>query len=74
MVVLGSMSIGGTVNKVTNLADIFQATLDAGGKKVLLPMSSAADIANVDPELFSKFEIIFYNSPVDAVYKALGVE
>ena len=54
MVVLGSMSIGGTVNKGTNLNDIMQATLDAGGKKLLLPMVSSADFAQGPPERISQ--------------------
>jgi len=73
MVVLGSMSIGGTIMKVSDLADVLQVCFDAGAKKVLLPMSSAVDIGMVPPELFSKFQTSFYQDPVDAVFKALGV-
>jgi len=74
MVILGSMSIGGTINKVEELANVLQVCFDAGAKKVLMPMSSATDIATVPPELFAKFQISFYQSPEDAVFKALGVE
>jgi ATP-dependent Lon protease len=74
MVVLGSMSIGGTITKVEELSNTLQACFDAGAKRILLPMSSAVDIGTVPPELFSKFQISFYNSPEDAVFKALGVE
>ncbi|MBN2326818.1 MAG: protease Lon-related BREX system protein BrxL [Candidatus Omnitrophica bacterium] len=72
LVILGSMSIGGTITKVSNLADTLQACLDAGAKRVLLPMSNAGDINTVPPELFSKFQINFYNTPEDAVRKAVG--
>jgi ATP-dependent Lon protease len=74
LVVLGSMSIGGTINKVDELASTLQVCFDAGAKKILLPMASAADIGTVPPELFAKFQISFYQSPEDAVFKALGVE
>ncbi len=74
MVVLGSMSIGGTINKVEVLSNTLQVCFDVGAKKVLLPMSSAVDISTVPPELFAKFQISFYQSPEDAVFKALGVE
>lgn len=74
MVVLGSMSIGGTITKVGELGNTLQACFDAGAKRILLPMSSAVDIATVPPELFAKFQISFYQSPEDAVFKALGVE
>jgi ATP-dependent Lon protease len=72
--VLGSMSIGGTITKVTELASALQVCFDAGAKRVLLPMSSAADIATVPSDLFAKFQISFYSSPEDAVIKALGIE
>ena len=74
LVVLGSMSLGGTINKVEELANTLQVCFDAGAKKVLLPMASAVDIATVPPELFAKFQMAFYQSPEDAVFKALGVE
>ncbi|RKD27639.1 ATP-dependent Lon protease [Caminicella sporogenes DSM 14501] len=74
MVILGSMSIGGTINKVEELASTLQVCFDAGAKKILLPMASASDISTVPPELFAKFQIAFYQSPEDAVFKALGVE
>lgn len=74
MAILGSMSLGGTIIKVDELANVLQVCFDAGAKKVLLPMASAPDIATVPPELFSKFQTSFYQDPVDAVFKALGVD
>ncbi len=74
LAVLGSFSIGGTINKVENLSDSLQVCLDAGAKRVLIPMSSAGDIATVPADLFAKFQISFYSSPEDAVVKALGIE
>ena len=74
LVVLGTMSIGGTINKIEDLANVLQVCFDAGAKKILLPMSSASDISTVPSELFSKFTVAFYNSPEDAVFKALGIE
>ncbi len=72
MVVLGSMSIGGTIKKVESLANVLQVAFDAGAKRILVPMSSAPDISTVPSELFAKFQISFYEDPVDAVFKALG--
>ncbi len=74
MVVLGSMSIGGTITKVEELANTLQVCFDAGAKKILIPMTSAADLSTVPSELFAKFQISFYQSAEDAVFKALGVE
>lgn len=74
MVILGSMTIGGTISKVEELANTLQVCFDSGAKKILLPMSSAVDISSVPSDLFAKFNISFYNSPENAVYKALGIE
>ena len=74
LVILGSMSIGGTIGKVEELANTLQVCFDSGAKRILLPMSSAADISSVPSDLFSKFNISFYNTPEEAVYKALGIE
>ncbi len=74
MVVLGDMTLGGVVNPVEDLAGTLQLAMDSGGRKVLLPMASASDIPTVPAEVFSKFQISFYADPVDAVYKALGVQ
>ena len=73
-VVLGDFSIGGTVMKVDELANTLQVCLDSGAKKVLLPIASAVDLASVPAELIGCFNLIFYNSVEDAVFKALGVE
>lgn len=60
--------------KVDELSNVLQVCLDSGAKKVLLPMTSATDIGTVPSELISSFNLIFYSSAEDAVFKALGVE
>lgn len=68
MVVLGSMTLGGVINPVQDLAASLQLAFDSGAKRVLLPMSSAMDIPTVPAELFTKFQVSFYSDPIDAVY------
>ena len=72
--VLGEISISGTIIKVDELANSLQVCLDSGAKKVLLPLTSAGDLGSVPAELIGCFNLIFYNSAEDAVFKALGVE
>ena len=74
LAVLGEISISGTLIKVDELANSLQVCLDSGAKKILMPITSAADLGAVPPELMGSFQIIFYNSAEDAVFKALGVE
>lgn len=74
IVVLGSMSLGGSIVPVENLAESLQVAFDAGGKRLLLPMASVKDIPTIPGELFAKFQTGFYADPTDAVFKALGVQ
>ncbi|MBQ9251904.1 MAG: protease Lon-related BREX system protein BrxL [Clostridia bacterium] len=74
LAVMGEISISGTLMKVEELANSLQVCLDSGAKKVLLPITSAADLSTVPAELIGCFNLIFYQTPEDAVYKALGVE
>ena len=60
--------------KLDGLADILQVCLDSGAKKVLLPITAAAELQHVPADLVGAFSLIFYNSVQEAVFKALGVD
>lgn len=74
LVVLGEISISGTMIKVDELANALQVCLDSGAKRVLIPATSMLDFVTVPPDLMSAFQLIPYQSAEDAVFKALGVE
>ena len=74
LVVLGSMSLGGNIIPVENIAETLQVAFDAGAKRILLPMASVKDIPTIPGELFAKFQTSFYSDAADAVFKALGVQ
>ena len=74
LAVLGEISIRGTMMKVDELANSLQVCLDSGAKRVLLPITSAAELGTVPADLIGSFNLIFYSSAEDAVFKALGVE
>ena len=74
IVVLGSMSLGGNIIPVETLAEAMRVALDAGARRILIPSSSVGDFQTVPGELLSKFQNSFYADPIDAVFKAMGVE
>ena len=74
MAVLGEITISGTILKAEELANVLQVCLDSGAKKVLLPTTSAVDIGSVPSDLVGAFSLIFYSTPQEAVFKALGVD
>jgi len=74
IVVLGSMSLGGNIVPVENLAESMRVALDAGARRILIPSSSVGDFQTVPGELLAKFQNSFFADPIDAVLKAMGVE
>jgi ATP-dependent Lon protease len=74
LAVLGDISISGTILKVDELASVLQVCLDSGAKKVIIPITSAPELGAVPADLIGAFSLIFYSTPQEAVFKALGVE
>ena len=74
LAILGEITISGTILKAEELANVLQVCLDSGAKKVLLPITSAVDIGTVPSDLVGAFSLIFYSTPQEAVFKALGVD
>ena len=73
MCVLGSMSIGGTIIPTSDLTGALQIAADAGAKRILLPVADMMQYSKVPADLVSKFSLEIYSDPVDAAFKALGI-
>jgi len=70
-IVLGEMSIHGTLIPLENLGEFLQVTSENGGKNVLIPLSCAKNLSLVPPEILSKLKIEFFVDPWDCLYKAI---
>ena len=73
LIVLGSMSLGGAIIGTDNLAEYMQIAADSGAKKVLLPASDMAQLSKVPTDIISKFSLLIYSDPIDAAFKAMGL-
>ncbi|WP_341299719.1 protease Lon-related BREX system protein BrxL [Lysinibacillus sp. FSL H8-0500] len=73
MVILGNMTVGGTIERIEELANVLQVCVDAGAKKVLLPSMSIVDLSSVPSDLVTALDPMFYKDANDAIFKALGV-
>lgn len=73
-VILGEISITGTLINVEELANTLQVCLDSGAKRILLPVTSKKELIGVPDDLFAAFDFLSYSSAEEAVFKALGVE
>lgn len=72
-VILGEISITGTLINVEELANTLQVCLDSGAKRILLPVTSKKELIGVPDDLFAAFDFLSYSSAEEAVFKALGV-
>lgn len=75
LVIPGILRISGTLELISNLEDVMRVAKNAGAKRVLLPMSSIADLQGISPELIGSVSPEFYNTGdiVSAAQKALGI-
>ncbi|WP_461213059.1 protease Lon-related BREX system protein BrxL [Lacticaseibacillus sp. GG6-2] len=73
LAVLGDVTISGVAAKFDDLADQLQIASDSGAKNILLPISSVEQLPLVPSDLVAKFNLNFYSTAQEAVFKALGV-
>ena len=74
LVILGEMSIHGTLLKVDKLTERLQLAMDQGAKKVMLPAENKRDFADIPSHILDKLQIIFYSDPITAAFRAMGIE
>ena len=73
LVICGRVVMSGSMMPVpTELEDIFVAVINAGAKKLMLPIDSKAAYEKLKKDLTKRVEVIFYSTPLDAARKALG--
>lgn len=75
LVIPGILRLSGSLESISNLADVLRVAKNAGAKRILLPMSSIADLQNVAPELIGAVSPEFYETgdAVAAARRALGL-
>jgi ATP-dependent Lon protease len=74
LVILGEMSIHGSLLKVDKLTERLQLAMDQGAKNVLLPAENKRDIADIPIDVLDKIQIIFYSDPMNAAFRAMGLQ
>lgn len=75
LVIPGILRLSGSLEPIGNLEDVLRVAKNAGAKRILLPMSSIADLQNVAPELIGAVSPEFYETgdAVAAARRALGL-
>ena len=75
LVICGRVVMSGSMLPMTTeLDEIYVAAINAGAQKILMPAESMEKYEELGSELKKGITTIFYNTPLDAAKKALGVE
>ena len=74
LVILGEMSLRGGLQPVGSLTERLQLAMDNGARRVLLPLESKRDFVDVPGDVLDKLQIIFYSDPINAAFRAMGLD
>jgi len=74
LVILGEMSLRGGLQPVGSLTERLQLAMDNGARRVLLPLENKRDLVDVPGDVLDKLQIIFYSDPVNAAFRAMGLD
>src|SRR5699024_10420974 len=72
-VIIGDMTVGGTISKVEEFAKMLQDCGDPGPKIVLIRTPQGPYLQTIPNGVSLKGQHILYADPIDGVFKALGV-
>ncbi|GAG22473.1 unnamed protein product, partial [marine sediment metagenome] len=73
LIILGDLSIMGTIKTVFSLAELLQLAMDNGAKRALIPLENKRNFLEVSGDTLARVDPIFYPDPRTAVAKALGI-
>lgn len=71
-VIVGGMSVGGTLEPVYNALDMAELAAEKGASAIVLPVSSRKQMNEMSDDLAARLTIIYYTDPRDALLKILG--
>ena len=71
LVVLGEMSIHGSLLPVDKLTERLQLAMDQGAKSILLPAENKRNIVDIPSDVLDKLQINFFSDPINAALRAM---
>jgi len=72
LVVVGSLSIGGSFEPIHNAVSIIELAVEKGAQTVLCPVSTRRQLIDLSDDMAARATIIFYAELKDALFKALA--
>lgn len=74
LAVLGNISVGGAIERVTNFADKVTMLSENGAKSVVVPMDNLNELSNVPPTVLGNTDVPFYQNNQMLMQKAIFVD
>lgn len=74
LAVLGNISVGGAIERVTNFADKVTMLSENGAKSVVVPMDNLNELSNVPPTVLGNTDVPFYQNNQMLMQKAVFVD
>lgn len=71
LIVVGEVSIGGTIEPVHNAVTLAEMAVEKGAKSLLMPVSCRRQLFDLSDDMATKLDIEFYQDARDALLKAL---
>lgn len=71
LIVVGEVSIGGTIEPVHNAVTLAEMAVEKGAKSLLMPVSCRRQLFDLSDDMATKLDIEFYQDGRDALLKAL---
>lgn len=71
LAVLGNISVGGAIERVTNFADKVTMLSENGAKSVIVPMDNLNEISNIPPTVLGNTDVPFYQNNQMLMQKAI---
>ena len=72
LLVLGDMSVQGTIKPLRSLTEPLQVANDNGAKRALIPIENKRNFLDVSADIVEHVDPIFYGDPKTAAMKVLG--
>jgi ATP-dependent Lon protease len=73
LVILGDLSIQGTIKPMRSLAEPLQVAMDSGARKALIPLENKRNFLEVCGDIVARVDPVFFSDPMTAAIKALGM-
>lgn len=71
LIVVGSLTLGGSVEALPNALSVVELAVDKGAATVLIPVSARKQLFDLSDDMATKVNVQFYSDMTDALLKAI---